>query len=77
MSKESKFLRDFATQLAKGEQAGRTKTEYKGDYKEGDNFGQKGGSKEEVQQNNEVTENTKQNIENLVSKGLIQKESLI
>ena len=57
--RRKQFLRDFATQLAKGEQAGRTKTEYKGDYKEGDNFGQKGGSKEEVQQNNEVTENTK------------------
>ena len=63
--RRKQFLRDFATQLAKGEQAGRTKTEYKGDYKEGDNFGQKGGSKEEVQQNNEVTENTKQNIEKL------------
>ena len=56
------YLRDFASQLATGEQAGRVKTEYKGDYKEGDNFGQKGGSKEEVQQNDEVAENTKQNI---------------
>lgn len=63
--RRKQFLRDFASQLARGEQAGKPSTEYKGNYKEGDNFGQKGGSKEDVAETAQTEENIAQNKEKL------------
>ena len=64
--RRKQFLRDFASQLAKGEQASKPGTKYDGKtddfYNLKNNTNQ---SKEEVQQNNEVAENTKQIKEKL------------
>ena len=61
----NQFLRNFATQLARGEQARQPGKEYEGNYKEGDNFGQKGGSKEEVAETAQTEETVAQNKEKL------------
>ena len=64
--RRKQFLRDFASQLAKGEQASKPGTKYDGRtddfYNLKNNTNQ---SKEEVQQNDEVAENTKLNKEKL------------
>lgn len=64
--RRKQFLRDFASQLAKGEQASKPGTKYDGRtddfYNLKNNTNQ---SKEEVQQNDEVAENTKQIKEKL------------
>jgi len=64
--RRKQFLRDFASQLAKGEQASKPGTKYDGKtddfYNLKNNTNQ---SKEEVQQNDEVAENTKQIKEKL------------
>lgn len=64
-AKRNQYLRNFATQLAKGEQARRPGEGYEGNYKEGDNFGQKGGSKEEAAETAQTEEAVVQNKEKL------------
>tara|TARA_E500000318_G_scaffold82810_1_gene78315 strand:- start:2960 stop:4045 length:1086 start_codon:yes stop_codon:yes gene_type:complete len=61
----NQYLRNFATQLARGEQARRPGEKYEGNYKEGDNFGQKGGSKENVAETAQTEETVAQNKEKL------------
>tara|TARA_S200000501_G_scaffold156576_1_gene147771 strand:+ start:10852 stop:11898 length:1047 start_codon:yes stop_codon:yes gene_type:complete len=63
--RRNQFLRNFASQLARGEQAKQPGKDYEGDYKEGDNFGQKGGSKENVAETAQTNENVEQNKEKL------------
>jgi len=63
--RRNQFLRDFASQLARGEQARQPGKDYEGDYKEGDNFGQKGGSKENVAETAQTNENVEKNKEKL------------
>ena len=63
--RRNQYLRNFASQLARGEQARQPGKDYEGDYKEGDNFGQKGGSKENVAETAQTNENVAQNKEKL------------